>query len=191
MTAPDPLQQLWWLSARASGVVALVLVTFSVGLGLAMAGRLLRRPGWPRIATKVHEQLAVTGLVAIAVHGITLLGDQWLHPGPAGIAIPFVLGYRRAFTGLGVIAAWLAALLGLSYYLRRRIGTKRWRTAHRATFLVYVLGAVHALGSGTDGGARWLRGFVALSALAIGLLLARRLAPRRDRPRARPQPSAG
>ena len=40
-------------------------------------------------------------LVAIAVHGVTLLGDRWLHPGLAGIAVPFAMGYRPSFTGLG------------------------------------------------------------------------------------------
>ena len=35
----------WWLASRASGLLALVLVTISVGLGLAMAGKVMRRPG--------------------------------------------------------------------------------------------------------------------------------------------------
>lgn len=183
-TAADPAHQIWWLVARASGVVALVLVTVSVGLGLTMAGRVARRPGWPRVLLAIHEQTAIAGLVAIAVHGLALLGDHWLHPGVAGITVPFALGYRRPYTGLGVISAYLAALLGLTYYFRARIGAKRWRTAHRATILVYIMGVIHTLGAGTDAGAVWLRAFLVATGVPIVLLLAHRLRPRRAAPRA-------
>ena len=45
MIAPDPVHYGWWLAARASGIVALALVTLSVGVGLAIAGRVARGPG--------------------------------------------------------------------------------------------------------------------------------------------------
>jgi methionine sulfoxide reductase heme-binding subunit len=168
--APDPLQHGWWLASRAAGVVALALVTASTLLGLAMAARLLRRPRLaPRLVT-LHEQLALTGLVAIAVHGLTLLGDPWLKPGLAGIALPGAMAYRPLFTSLGVVAGWLAALLGLSYYLRGLIGARRWRAVHRLTSGAYALAVVHTLGAGTDAGSAWLR-WPLLGSLALALLL--------------------
>jgi sulfoxide reductase heme-binding subunit YedZ len=183
---PDPLEYGWWLAARASGLVALVLLAASVGLGLTMAARALRRPGLPRIMLAIHEHLALAALVAVAVHGITLLGDRWLHPGPAGIAVPFVLDYRPLWTGLGIVAGYLGAALGLSFYIRRRLGTKRWRNAHRLTPLVYVLAAGHTLGAGTDAGTPWLRGLlVTLSAGLVGLGVLRAL------PGPRPTSDAG
>src|SRR6476646_7383197 len=105
----------WWLASRASGLVALVLVTVSVTIGLFMAGKVMRRPGLSRKLMAIHEQTALAGLVAIAVHGIALLGDPFLHPGVAGVTVPFALGFKTFYTGLGVIGAYLAALLGLSY----------------------------------------------------------------------------
>ena len=123
MTRPDPVDYAWWLSSRAAGVVAFALISLSVLLGLAMANRLARG----RAVVKLHEHLALAGLVAIAVHGITLLGDSWLNPGAIGLLVPFAMGYEPIFTGLGVIAGYLAALLGLSFYIRRRVGAKRWR----------------------------------------------------------------
>ena len=143
----------WWLASRASGLVALALVTVSVVLGLTMAGKLSKKPSAGRVLSAIHEQTAVTGLVAIAVHGLTLLGDAWLNPGPAGIAVPFLMAYRPLFTGFGIIAGWLAALLGLSFYVRRRIGPRLWRQAHKATIFVYILGVAHTLGAGTDAAA--------------------------------------
>lgn len=174
-TAANTLQSHgWWLASRASGLVALVLVTISVGLGLAMAGKVMRRPGLSRKLLAIHEQTALAGLVAIAVHGVTLLGDPWLHPGIGGIGLPFTMAFRPLWTGLGILGGYLAALLGLSYYARRRIGARLWHKAHRATILVYVLGLLHAFGAGSDASAVWFRAWVLATAPAIGGLFAYR-----------------
>ncbi len=175
----------WWLASRASGLVALVLVTISVGLGLAMAGKVMRRPGLSRKLLAIHEQAALAGLVAISVHGITLLGDPWLHPGIRGITVPLAMGFRPLWTGMGILAGYLAALLGLSYYARRRIGARLWRKAHRATIVVYMLGLGHALGAGSDASAVWFRAWVlATTPVIAGLFGYRVLAGARKRSRA-------
>ena len=183
-------QHVWWLASRASGVVALGLVTISVLLGLTMAGKLSRKPGAGRVLSAIHEQTAMTGLVAIAVHGLTLLGDPWLNPGPAGIAIPFSIAYKTFWVGLGITGGYLAALLGLSFYVRRRIGPRLWRRAHKATILVYALGVVHTLGAGTDASSPWLFWPVVASIPVVaGLFLARVVQGiRRGRARARSAP---
>ena len=90
---------------------------------------------------RVHEQTALAGLIAIGVHGATLLARPVAAPGRVGRArarSPWATG--PLFTGLGIIAGYLAALLGLSFYARRRIGAKLWRKLHRATVLVWALG---------------------------------------------------
>ena len=116
-----------------------------------MAGKVMRRPGIGRKLKALHEHTALAGLAAIAIHGITLLGDRWLHPGVTGILVPFSMGYRPVYTGLGILAGYLAAALGLTFYAAdRRIGARLWRKAHRATVVVYLLGLVHVLGAGTD-----------------------------------------
>jgi sulfoxide reductase heme-binding subunit YedZ len=186
MSTPDPLHYGWWLAARASGIVALALVTLSVGVGLAMAGRVARRPGLSRTLMALHEHAAIAGLVAIALHGLTLLADPWLHPGVAGVTVPFAMRYRPAFTGLGIVAAYLAALLGLSFYARRRFGPRLWRRAHRATIVVYALGVVHALGAGTDASTPWLRTFMLATGAPIVVLFLRRVTARRPARVARP-----
>ena len=185
----DLLSHAWWLASRSAGVAALVLLAASVTIGLVLATGLGGRPARRRALVAVHEHAAVTGLVAIAVHGALLLGDPWLRPGLAGLLVPFLMRYRPLFTGLGIIGGYAAALLGLSFYARRRIGAMRWRSLHRATPLVYVLGLVHTLGAGSDAGTPWLRGFMLVSALPIAALLALRLTGRRrpaPRPAARP-----
>jgi sulfoxide reductase heme-binding subunit YedZ len=175
----DPLDYGWWLASRASGVVALALITLSVGVGLAMAGKAFRKPGLPRKLMALHEHAALGGLIAIAVHGITLLGDRWLDPGPAGIAVPFVMDYRPVYTGLGIVAGYLAAALGLSFYARKRIGAKLWRKLHRATIAVYVLAVIHTLGAGSD--VAWVRPAMLITGAPILYLLTLRMLPQRPR----------
>ena len=178
MTGPAPLEFGWWLASRAAGIVALTCIAASVVLGLTMAGKVMQRPGLARKLVAVHEHTALAGLVATAVHGITLLGDSVFKPGLAGIAIPFVVDYRPAFTGMGIIAGWLAAALGLSFYARKRIGPQLWRKLHRATIVVYALAVAHTAGAGSDAGQLWLQAYlVATSAVVLFLLIMRMLKP--------------
>ena len=111
MTAGDPSQQVFWLASRALGIVAIVLLSLSVSLGLAMSGRLLRRPGLPAKLKRYHEASTLVTLGLIAAHGGVLLLDGYLRPGLAGVTLPFALGYRPFWTGLGVIGGWLALIL--------------------------------------------------------------------------------
>jgi sulfoxide reductase heme-binding subunit YedZ len=171
------MEYAWWLASRASGIVALALISLSVMLGLAMAGRVSRDPRLRRTMIAVHEHAALGALIAIAVHAITLLGDKWLDPGVAGILVPFRMDHAPFYTGIGIIGAYLAAALGLSFYFRRRIGARRWRSLHRATILVYVLAVVHTLGAGSDAGTTWLRVQLVLTGAPVLFLFAMRVLP--------------
>jgi len=180
----DPGQHLWWLASRSMGVVAMVLVSLSVALGLAMSGRIVRGPGVAARLKTVHEALALSGLMAIVVHGLLLLPDPFLHPGLAGITIPFALSARRAGVAAGVVAGWLAAIITLSFYVRSWIGARAWRRLHRWTFAVYLLGLTHTIAAGTDAGAAWLLALLTISALPVLVAGAYRVATLEPSPRA-------
>lgn len=167
----QPVAYLWWLVSRASGILALVLISVSVILGLAMAAKAIRPTKLRPVVAKLHEQLAVTALLAIGAHGLALLGDHWLRPGLTGISVPFALSYRPGFTGLGIIGGYLALLLGPTFYLRRGIGARRWRRLHRFIALVWLLAVIHTLGSGSDASHLWLRVVVLLPVVPIAYLL--------------------
>lgn len=186
MTAPDPTAHAWWLASRASGITAFLLVSCSVLLGLAMATKILRGRVKPPALVKLHEHLALAGLVAIAVHAITLLGDRWLNPGAVGLLVPFAMDYRPLFTGIGVIAGYLAVLIGLSFYVRRRIHPRRWRRLHRFTILVYLLGVIHVVGAGSDAEAGWMRAVLLATGAPILFLFLLRVLPEQVR-----MPTAG
>ena len=125
----------------------------------------------------VHESLSLATMVALAVHALALLGDGYLSPSLADVTIPFASSYERLWMGVGLIAGWLFVILGLSYYIRGRIGPQRWRKLHRFTALAWVLGVGHALMMGTDAGAIWFLLAAALVVIPAAALLVRRLLP--------------
>jgi sulfoxide reductase heme-binding subunit YedZ len=77
------------------------------------------------------------------------------------------MSYRPLWTGLGVIAFYCLAAFGLSFYQRRRIGARRWRSAHRFASAAFVLGTIHALMAGTDARSPLLLGTIVAFAAAI------------------------
>ena len=124
-----------------------------------------RRPGTnKRDLRAIHEAMSLTTLAMVALHGLSLLGDSYLNPGVAGIAIPFVGPYRPLWTGFGIIAGYGLAALGLTYYLRDRIGAARWRRLHRLTAVFWLAAIAHTIGAGSDATEWW---FLAASAALV------------------------
>ncbi len=189
MSGTGSAHYVWWLAGRSAGMVALGLITASVLIGLAMAARILP-PRWRRSAVAAHQHLALVSLCAIAAHGLLLASDPWLKPGISGVTVPFALAYRPVWTGLGIIAAYLAAIFVLSFYVRRRIGARTWRRLHRFTVVAYVLALAHTLGSGTDATIPAVRYALLATAVPVVALLALRLARERVATRARRAASA-
>ena len=109
-----------------------------VALGEGPAG--VRHGVAARLKT-VHEALALSGLMAIVLHGLLLLPDPFLHPGLVGITIPFALPADPAGVAAGIVAGWLAAIITLSFYVRSWIGARAWRRLHRWTFAVSTCSA--------------------------------------------------
>jgi sulfoxide reductase heme-binding subunit YedZ len=178
-TAVGP--HLFWITSRAAGSAALILSSLSVLVGLTMGGKLLKGRGPDLRLT--HEALSLATLAAIAVHAFSLLGDKFLHPSLLDVTLPFASGYQQPWMAIGIVAGWAMVALGLSYYVRDRIGQQRWRRLHRFTALAWILGIVHTLGEGTDAGQTW---FLAMSAIVVApalvLLTARLVTPARPAP---------
>ena len=178
MTATDPSTQIFWLASRALGIVAIVLLSVSVSLGLAMSGRLLRRPGLRAQLTRHHEASTLVTVGLIAAHGGVLLLDGYLRPSLAGVTLPFALGFRPFWTGLGVIGGWLALILAVSFYARRWIGPKTWRWLHRWIIAAYLLALAHVVGAGTDGRSPWMIAMLTILTAPIVFAFTYRMLPK-------------
>jgi len=160
---------LFWITSRAAGGAAMLLASASVAVGLMMSSK--RRSANKRDFRAVHEALSLTTLAMVALHGLALLGDAWLNPGPIGIAVPFASAYRPLWTGAGIIAGYGLAALGLTYYLRDRIGAARWRRLHRLTALFWLLAIGHSIGAGSDANEIWFLVLGATLAIPAASLL--------------------
>jgi predicted ferric reductase len=176
---------LTWIVARAAGFTAYGLLTGSVVLGLAL-GRRWRSPRWPRWATtELHRFVTLLTLVFLGLHVLLLALDGYMRFGLAELLVPLANHYRPLWTGLGVVAAWLALAVWASTWLQGRIGYRAWRRLHFATYLVYGAATLHGLQAGSDGHRPWALALYAGSALTVAGLTAARLAALR-RPANRP-----
>jgi sulfoxide reductase heme-binding subunit YedZ len=166
---------IFWITSRAAGTAALVLSSLAVCAGLLIGSRGGALKGFGGDTKALHEALSLATLVAIAVHGLALLGDHYLHPTLFDLSIPFTGAYRPFWTGAGIVAGWGLALLGLSYYARRTVGQSRWRSLHRFTALFWLFGIAHSLGAGTDAGQLWFLALLLVPAAPAAVLLLARL----------------
>jgi len=184
----DPSQYLFWITSRAAGTSAMILASASVGVGLAMGGRLFKFGGRDR--RNIHETLSLSVMAAIAVHALTLIGDKTLRPTLLDVTVPFAFSYKTLPTSIGIVAGWGMILLGLSYYMRGKIGVQRWKLIHRFTALAWIGGLVHTFTEGTDAGQLWFIALILLTAAPAAVLLAMRLRRQGSRaPSQRPGPS--
>jgi sulfoxide reductase heme-binding subunit YedZ len=161
----DPSSHLFWITSRAAGFTALLAASVAVGVGVESRPRGSLGIGRKVDLKNLHEALALTALAAIAVHGLSLLADSYLRPGLIGVTVPFAGPYRPLWTGLGIIGGYGLALLGLTYYVRQRIGTSRWRSLHRFTAIFWGAAVLHSLLGGSDSSQAW---FLTIAILTLG-----------------------
>ena len=172
----------FWITSRAAGVVALLLASISVSVGLTLGGRLLPRA--QRELRPLHEALSLAALTALGLHVVSLLGDSYLHPSLVDVTVPFASSFGEPWMAIRIVAGWATLLLGASYYLRGRIGVARWRRLHRFTALAWLLSIAHALGMGTDAGTAWFLVAVGIAIVPALTLLVLRLTEPAARPAA-------
>ena len=180
-----------WYAARAAGVVAYLLISASVALGLLLAGK-ERLDRWPRFALEdVHRFAGVLAGTFIALHIFGLAIDSQSHlSGVKGLLVPFASNYRPLWTGLGIVAAQLLLALALTNHYRKRLPHPLWRRLHYLSFVVWIAAAAHGLGAGSDSGSTAFLLLYASTSGVIGALALRRFA-RTRRPAPRPAAAPG
>lgn len=165
MTAAALDSALWDLG-RGTGVVALVMFTLSLVLGIvARSGR--RVPGLGRFGTSdLHRTAALTGTGLVALHLSSLLFDPYAQLKAVDFVLPFLASYRPLWLGLGTLAVDTLLVVTVVSLLRHRVGPRLFRVVHWATYLLWPTALLHALGSGSDARTAWFRW------LAVGCITA-------------------
>jgi len=139
-----------WYASRATGIVALVLLTAVVLLGI-LVSRQGRLPGLPRFAgTALHRSVSMLAVCFLVVHVATAIADPYVSIRALAAVIPFTSAYEPFWLGLGAVAADLIiALIGTSL-LRARIGRRVWRGVHWLAYAAWPVALAHSLGASTD-----------------------------------------
>ena len=162
-TATSPL----WFATRATGLIALVLLTGTVVLGILTSVR-FARPAWPRFITvSLHRNLSLLTITFTGLHVLTTITDPFASISVVSAVVPFTSGYRRIWLGFGAVAFDLLLAVLVTSLLRTRIGPRTWRAVHWAGYACWPVALVHGLGTGTDGAARWVLAITAVCALAV------------------------
>ena len=139
-----------WLAARATGLVALILVTLLVVLGILLSHP--EQTQW-KLAKRIypwHEALWVFVLAFLAVHVVSLVVDPYAGVGIGGALLPGLSEYRTAPVALGVIALYALIITALTARYTRLLPTGWWLKLHRLAGLVLVLAWTHGVLAGTD-----------------------------------------
>ena len=108
---------------------------------------------------------------------LSLLGNAALGYSVASGLLPFWgSSYRPFWMGLaGKTGLYLMLIVGLSFFVRARLGHKLWRAIHSLSFVSFLLSLVHGMAAGTDTPSLWVRGFYFGSMAILLALLAHRL----------------
>jgi methionine sulfoxide reductase heme-binding subunit len=167
MTAPSPL----WYTTRAAGMVLLILLSFSVLLGILTNGR-WSAAGIPRfVPNSLHRNVSLLAVVFLVLHILTAIIDSFAHLGLKDALIPFASSYRPLWLGLGVLGAELFVALVITSVVRGLLGYGLWRLTHWLAYVSWPVSVLHGLGTGTDTRAWWalLINVVCVGAIVLAL----------------------
>ena len=146
----------FWYASRATGVVALLLLTAVLVLGI-LVNRQGRLPGLPRFAvTSLHRNLSLLAVVFIAVHVFTAVLDTFVSIPLLSAVIPFASGYERLWLGLGAISLDLMIAMIVTSLLRGRLNRGLWRAVHLLAYASWPVAFAHSIGSSKDLQQGWL-----------------------------------
>ena len=156
-----------WYMIRATGVVALGLLSVTTVFGLLSASR-ARTPRWPAFAqVDLHKRATMLALVFLGIHIASSVLDTYVHVGLVSVFVPFTSSFKPFWTGLGAVAVDLLAAVAISSALRQHIAPRVWRGLHWLAYACWPIAMGHALGAGTDAARPWMDAVAAVCTIAV------------------------
>ncbi|HUZ28327.1 MAG TPA: ferric reductase-like transmembrane domain-containing protein [Solirubrobacteraceae bacterium] len=147
----------YWYLARATGVVAVLLLTASVVLGILGPLRISSGPRWPRFAVDMmHRDVSLLVMVLLVLHIVTSVLDGFAPIAWVDAVIPFGSGYRPLWMALGALSFDLLVALVITSLVRVRLGYRWWRSIHWLAYVSWPIAVLHGLGTGSDVKSWWM-----------------------------------
>jgi DMSO/TMAO reductase YedYZ heme-binding membrane subunit len=155
-----------WYATRATGLVALLLLTATMALGVLTANRFAGR-SWPGFAQQdLHRRVSLLSMVFLTIHVLTAVTDSFVPIGWAAAVVPFTSSYRRLWVAIGTVGVDLMLAVVVSSLLRHRMSASKWRALHWLAYASWPVAVVHAVGMGTDIRLRWVL-FVVIACIVV------------------------
>jgi DMSO/TMAO reductase YedYZ heme-binding membrane subunit len=160
-----------WLTGRALGIAAYLMLFALVALGIWMRHpwrfRLLSLHGETML--RAHRALGVSALACIVGHLISLASDKYAGVGWAGALIPGMSHFRRGPVALGTAAMFATVLIAVTASQAGRKGSHHWLAVHRTGAACFLAVWFHGVLSGTD--TDTLRPVYLVTGLVVALLM--------------------
>lgn len=172
----------FWLAARATGIVAFLLLTLQVVFGLVLSHP-HNKTTW-KLSKRVfpwHDHLWVFVMAFLAAHIATLVADPKSGVDLIGAVVPGMSEYRSSAVALGSLATYAFLVTAITARYTKLLPPGAWLALHRLAIAVYGLGWLHGMLAGTDSDT--LRPVYVASAVVVLMAVTYRYwAARRARP---------
>ena len=142
--------QLWWFITRSAGIIAYLLLWFSMVWGLAVPSKLLSPLLEQTFTVDFHEFISLLSIAFTLLHVGVLMVDRYLPYTPVQILVPFLSPYRPFWVGIGILSFYITLLVTITFYIRSKIGVKLFRSIHVLSLAGYLGVTLHGLYAGTD-----------------------------------------
>ena len=165
-----------WYLMRGSGIVALLLFSAVVVLGIATTMR-WRAGRLPRFVTLgLHRNVSLLAVAFLGVHILTSLADSYAHVTVARVFVPFGTGRYGLFLGLGALSLDLLIAVVVTSLVRHRLSQRAWKGIHWLAYGSWPLAVLHSVGIGTDRHLGWFQLTAYTCVAAVGATAALRVA---------------
>ncbi len=162
-----------WYFSRATGLVALVLLTGIVVLGVLGPLRVATER-WPRFAIRaLHRDVSLLAITVVAIHVIMIMLDQYVHVPLSAAVLPWGSSFKPFWTGMGALAFDLMIAIVVTSLARMRLGYTAWRFVHWFAYAAWPLAVAHGLVTGSDSRKPWVLALtvacIAIAAIAVAM----------------------
>lgn len=164
--------QLWWYTARSSGIIAWILLTLSVLWGLALSTKVLGKRPRPNWLLDLHRYLGGLSVLFTGLHLASLALDGFVGFGVVELLVPMASDYKPGAVAWGVIAMYLLAAVQVSSMARKHLSKQAWRSIHHLSFPLFFMATAHGILAGTDRQSVALRATLIIGTAAIAILTA-------------------
>lgn len=172
----------FWLAARATGVVTLLLLTAQIVFGLVLSHP-HNKTTW-KLSKRIfpwHDHIWVFVMAFLVTHIVSLVVDPKAGVDVAAAFIPGLSQYRSAPVALGTLAMYAFIVTAVTARWTKLLPSGMWLKLHRLSLVIFAFSWLHGILAGTDSPA--LEGaYIAMAAAVTAAGAYRYWAAKRDRP---------